>query len=75
MVSLLYLDLGLYEPTKIALENFLPRIPKGGIIAFDELNIDGMPGETVAALEAVGISNLRLERFPFEPNVCIAVLE
>jgi hypothetical protein len=35
LVSLLYLDFDLYEPTKIALDNFLPRMAKGGLIVFD----------------------------------------
>ena len=28
IVSLLYLDLDLYEPTRAALRNFIPRMPK-----------------------------------------------
>ena len=51
LVSLLYLDFDLYEPTKVALENFLPRMPKGGILAFDELDNPLWPGETLAMLE------------------------
>ena len=35
---MLYLDFDLYAPTKAALETFLPRMPKGAILAFDELN-------------------------------------
>jgi len=38
VVALLYLDFDLYEPTKAALDAFLPRMPKGAVIAFDELN-------------------------------------
>ena len=38
MVSLLFLDFDLYKPTKTALENFLPKMNKGGIVAFDELD-------------------------------------
>ena len=52
VVSLLYLDFDIYEPTKIALQTFLPRMPKGAIIAFDELNLKDWPGETTAVLEA-----------------------
>src|SRR4051812_12521531 len=33
VVSLLYLDLDLFEPTKAALEAFVPRMPRGSIIA------------------------------------------
>ena len=38
LISLLYLDFDIYEPTKTALENFLPRMSKGSIVAFDELH-------------------------------------
>ena len=40
IVSCLYLDFDIYEPTKIALERFLPLIPKGGVIVFDELSLE-----------------------------------
>ena len=48
VVSLLYLDVDLYNPTMTALEYFLPRMPKGSIIVFDELNCEKFPGETIA---------------------------
>jgi hypothetical protein len=75
VVSLLYLDLDIYEPTKKALEVFLPRMPKGAIIVFDELNAKIFPGETMAVVEQVGLRNLRIERFPFDSYVSFAVLE
>jgi hypothetical protein len=75
MVALLYLDFDVYEPTKVAIETFLPRMPKGAIIAFDELNQAAWPGETLAVLETVGIRNLRIQRFPYASNLSYAVLE
>lgn len=75
VVALLYLDFDLYEPTKVAIETFLPRMPKGAILAFDELNQASWPGETLAVLESVGIRNLRIHRFPFTPQLSFAVLE
>lgn len=75
VVALLYLDFDLYEPTKIALEQFLPRMPRGAILAFDELNQKHWPGETAAVLETVGIRALRIERFPFTPQLSFAVLD
>lgn len=75
IVSLLYLDADVYEPTKVALDNFLPRMPKGSIIAFDELNAKSFVGETLAAIEAIGINKIKIERFPFEPGKCYAVLD
>jgi len=75
VVSLLYLDFDLYEPTKVALKHFAPRIPKGGMIAFDELNDEGFPGETLAVLEEIGIHNLKIQRFPFDSCMSYAVVE
>lgn len=75
VVSLLYLDVDIFEPTRVALEHFLPRMPKGAIVAFDELNQRTWPGETLGLLKTVGIQNLRLQRFTFEPNISYAVLE
>lgn len=75
VVSLLYLDLDLYEPTKKALEVFLPRMPKGAVIVFDELNAKIFPGETMAVVDQIGLRNLRIERFSFDSYVSFAVLD
>ena len=74
VVCLLYLDFDLYEPTKKALEMFLPRMPKGAIIGFDELNAKIFPGETEAIDEVLGLSNLKIKRFSFDSYVSYAVL-
>lgn len=74
VVSLLHLDFDLYTPTKVALEHFLPRMPKGAVIVFDELNNQVWPGETVAVIEKVGLRNLEIKRFTFEPHVSYARL-
>jgi hypothetical protein len=75
VVALLYLDVDLYEPTKAAIEAFLPRMPKGAVIAFDELNAKMFPGETEAVNEVIGLKNLRIRRFPFDSYVSYAVLD
>jgi hypothetical protein len=75
VVSLLYVDLDLFEPTKVALELLVPRMPKGAVIAFDQLNSSAWPGETLAVLQTLGIRNLRIERFPFETARSFAVLD
>jgi hypothetical protein len=74
VVSLLYLDVDLYEPTKVALETFVPRMPKGAVIAFDELNAKMFPGETKAVDEVLGLKNLRIERFPFDSYISYCIL-
>jgi len=75
IVSLLYLDVDVFEPTKVSLEHFAPRMPKGSIIAFDELNDRAFPGETVAALKTIGVRDLRIERFYYDTKISYAVLE
>ncbi len=74
VVSLLYLDFDLYEPTKVALQNFLDRMPKGAVLAFDELNAHKYPGETLALLECIGIKNIHLKKTPFDPYISYAII-
>ncbi len=74
VVSLLFLDFDLYEPTKVALEYFYPRMPKGAIIAFDELDNPIWPGETLALFETIGINKLKIQRLGFDPYVGYAVI-
>ncbi|MHA4836657.1 TylF/MycF/NovP-related O-methyltransferase [Sphingopyxis sp. MSC1_008] len=75
LVSLLYLDFDLYEPTKVALEHFLPRMPKGAVVAFDELDNPLWPGETLAMLETHAKRPLRIERLDFDPYIGFAILD
>jgi len=74
LVSLLFLDFDLYEPTKVALEYFLPRMCKGAIVAFDEINNPWWPGETQALLEIFDLKKYKIERFRFDPNISYIVL-
>lgn len=74
LIALLYLDFDIYEPTKKALELFLPRMPKGSILGFDEINNPQWPGETLALLESLNIRDLKIEKFPYEPNMAYIVL-
>jgi hypothetical protein len=74
LVSLLFMDFDLYEPTKVALEHLVPRMPKGAILAFDELDNPLWPGETMAMLEKCGAGNLRIQRLEFDPYIGFAVI-
>ncbi|MBL7739739.1 MAG: hypothetical protein JNK14_11000 [Chitinophagaceae bacterium] len=75
VVALLYLDFDVFEPTKEAILLLRKRMPKGAVIVFDELYIKQWPGETIAVHETLGINNLRIERFPFHPQISYAVLD
>jgi len=75
VVSLLFIDCDLYEPTKAALEAFVPRMPKGALLVFDELDNPIWPGETLATLETLGLRNLRLQRLEWDPYIAFAEIE
>jgi hypothetical protein len=47
-------------------------MPKGAIVAFDELDNPLWPGETAAALEVLDKYKLRLQRLPFDPYIAFA---
>jgi hypothetical protein len=74
IVSMLYLDVDLYQPTMAALKSFVPLMPKGAIIAFDELNLSEFPGETQALNEYFGIQNVHLNRFTIDPAISYITL-
>jgi hypothetical protein len=75
LISLLFLDFDLYEPTRVALETFLPRMPQGAVIAFDELDNPLWPGETQAMLEFLDSNRFRIQRLPFDPYIGFAVID
>lgn len=64
IISFAHLDMNLYRPTKTCLELLKDHMPKGSIIVIDEVNLDIMPGETIALKEVFGLNNLRLKRHP-----------
>jgi hypothetical protein len=75
LVSLLYLDFDLYEPTKTALQCFLGRMPKGAVLAFDELDHPFWPGETLALLESIPINRTAMRRFDWDPYISYTIIE
>jgi len=75
IISLLYLDFDIYEPTKIALKYLLHLVPKGGVVGFDELNQKKWQGESIAMKEALNLSRISLRKFEFDPHVSYFVVE
>jgi len=75
VVSLLHIDVDVYDPTYIALKHVVPLMPKGSVIVFDEVNQIPYPGETQAVKDVIGLSNLRLNRFTWETGISYAVIE
>lgn len=75
IVALAYFDFDLYEPTKACLEAVRPRLTKGSVLAFDELNDPDSPGETTALMEVFGINAVRLKRYRYASRVSFFILE
>jgi hypothetical protein len=75
VVSLLFIDCDLYAPTHAALNAFVPRMPKGAVIAFDELDNPIWPGETLAAIDGGILREMKLRRFEWDPYIAYAVVE
>jgi hypothetical protein len=68
LISLVYIDVALYEPTKVILEQCIPNMVKGSVIVFDELNAPEYPGETVALKESGLLKKCTLTRSRIVPD-------
>ena len=75
IVAMAIFDMDIYKPTRDALEMILPRLTRGSLLVFDELNCPHFPGETQAIDEIIGLNKLRLKRFPHQPYCAYAVYE
>ncbi len=75
IVALAYFDFDLYEPTRHCLEILRPRLVRGSVLAFDELNDPDSPGETLALMETFGLGNVRLQRPSYCSRVSFLVVE
>jgi len=75
VIALAYFDFDLYEPTLACLNLIKDRLVKGSVLGFDELNDPDSPGETLALMEAFGLRNIRLKRFPHASRVSYFVVE
>ena len=64
-ISLLHLDLDLYDPTLAALKALYPLVVPGGVVLLDEYGMEGFPGESAAFDEYFGDNRPRLIKFPF----------
>jgi hypothetical protein len=73
IVAMAIFDMDIYQPTREVLNQIIPRLTKGSILVFDELNCPYFPGETQAVMETLGLNNLRLRRFPHQPFCAWAI--
>ncbi|QZA79204.1 hypothetical protein K4H28_07360 [Deefgea tanakiae] len=73
VISMAIFDMDIYHPTKEVLMQVLPRLVRGSVLVFDELNCPQFPGETLAVIETLGLNNLKLKRDPNQPFCAWAV--
>lgn len=75
IIALAFFDFDLYAPTKKVLEDIAPRLVKGSVVAFDELNDPDSPGETLALMDTLGLANVRLKKYRYASRVSYFVVE
>ena len=75
IVAFAYFDMGLYEPTKIALEALIPNLVPGSIILFDELTWSESPGEAIAFKEVFLGSRYEIETCRIFPSKTIVTIK
>jgi len=70
-ISLLNLDVDIYEPSVTILENLYPKVVSGGIIILDDYG--RFPGETKAVDDFLKNKNIKISKFPFSRTPCYIV--
>ena len=66
-ISLLHIDVDLYEPTKICLENFFPNVVSGGVIILDDYG--AFPGANKAIEEFFEDKKYKIEQLRFSNSI------
>lgn len=62
-ISLLNLDVDIYEPSKVILQELYPRVVKGGVIILDDYGT--FPGETTAVDDYFKGQDIKIRKLPF----------
>jgi hypothetical protein len=70
-ISILNLDVDMYEPSVAVLDYFYPKIVRGGVLALDDYGV--FPGETKAVDDYFRGKNIEIRKFPFCMTPCYAV--
>jgi hypothetical protein len=62
IIAFAWFDFDIFDPSFKCLNLIRSHLTKGSIIGFDELNDPKFPGETTALKEALGLTNVRIQR-------------
>lgn len=66
MFSLINLDTDVYEPAKVILEYFYPKLVRGGILILDDYGV--FPGETKAVNDYFKDKDVVIQKLPFSSS-------
>ena len=66
-ISLLHIDVDLFQPTKVCLEYFFPKVVKGGIVILDDYG--AFPGANKAIEDYFQDSSYKIEQLYFSNTV------
>jgi len=75
IVAFAYFDMGLYEPTKIALQSIKPHLVSGSVILLDELTWPEAPGEALAFKEVFRPGEYTIEKITLYPSKTLITLK
>lgn len=74
LIAFAYFDIGLYEPTKAAMQAIKPHLMPGSIILLDELTWGEAPGEAIAFKETFSDTRYTLEKCKLYPSKSIVTI-
>lgn len=75
IVAFAYFDMGLYEPTKAALQAIKPHLVSGSLILLDELTWRETPGEALAFKEVFQTTEYSIEKIQLYPSKTIIIIK
>ena len=75
IVALAYFDIGIYKPTKAALEAIKPHLVSGSVILLDQLTWQGGAGEAIAFKEVFSNVSFRIEKCQIYPSKAIVTIK
>ena len=74
LVAFAFFDIGIYEPTKVALEYVVKNMVPGGVILMDELTWSEAPGEAIAFKEIFQGIKYKIEKCLYYPSKSIVTI-
>ena len=70
-ISLLHIDVDLFEPTKVCLEYLFPKLVKGGIVILDDYG--AFPGANKAIDEYFNNTDTKIFQLPYSNSISYVV--